>query len=317
MSSLRPREGGSSETPPPYNPPPRKQVLPIWIPAALIALVIGVAVVAYAQYSAKSTLEQRVAELEAKLQENVTKLETSTTALASDIEVVTKKVGVTDKELASARSLAERLRVEHEKALEQQRQLASTVATKADSAEVAANVAAARADADAKVAEVQKNSDTKITSVSGEVKTVATNLETTRQDLAASKRDLIDVKTTLSDQIAKNASELNTLRQKGERDYFDIDLKKLKKNEMQRVGDIRLELREADTKKQKYNIIIQVDDKRLEKKDKLINEPIQFLVGNEQLRYEIVVNKVEKDRVIGYLSTPKNKVLAAERPVLR
>ena len=317
MSSLRPREGGGSENPPPYNPPPRKQVLPLWIPAALVALVIGIAVVAYAQYSAKSTLEQRVTELEAKLQENVTKLETSTTALASDIEVVTKRVGVTDKELSSARAFAERLRSEQEKSLEAQRQLATTVATKADSTEVAANVAAARADADAKVAEVQKNSDTKITSVSGEVKTVATNLETTRQDLAASKRDLIDVKTTLSDQIAKNASELNTLRQKGERDYFDIDLKKLKKNEMQRVGDIRLELREADTKKQKYNIIIQVDDKRLEKKDKLINEPIQFLVGNEQLRYEIVVNKVEKDRVIGYLSAPKNKVLAAERPVLR
>jgi len=283
----------------------------------LIALVVGIAGVAYSQYSAKSSLEQRVAELEARLQEDVQKLDVKATAIASDVEVVTKRVGVTDKELANARALAERLRSEQEKSLEAQRQLASTVATKADSAEVAANVAAARADAIAKVVEVQKDSDTKITSVSGEVKTVATNLETTRQDLAASKRDLIDVKTTLSDQIAKNSSELATLRQKGERDYFDIDLKKAKKNEMQRVGDIRLELREADTKKQKYNIIIQVDDKRLEKKDKPINEPIQFLVGAEQLRYEIVVNKVDKDRIIGYLSTPKNKVLAAERPVLR
>jgi|SRR5688572_7654586 len=316
MSSLRPREGGSSEPPPPYTPA-RKQVLPLWIPIALIALVVGIAGVAYSQYSAKSSLEQRVAELEARLQEDVQKLDVKATAIASDVEVVTKRVGVTDKELANARALAERLRSEQEKSLEAQRQLASTVATKADSAEVAANVAAARADAIAKVVEVQKDSDTKITSVSGEVKTVATNLETTRQDLAASKRDLIDVKTTLSDQIAKNSSELATLRQKGERDYFDIDLKKAKKNEMQRVGDIRLELREADTKKQKYNIIIQVDDKRLEKKDKPINEPIQFLVGAEQLRYEIVVNKVDKDRIIGYLSTPKNKVLAAERPVLR
>jgi chromosome segregation ATPase len=279
----------------------------------LIALVVGIAGVAYSQYSAKSTLEQRVADLEAKLQENVQTLQATNTALASDIEVVTKKVGVTDKELANARAFAEKLRVEHEKTLEAQRQLASTVESKANTADLAA----ARAEVATKVAEVQKESDTKITSVSGEVKTVATNLETTRQDLAASRRDLVDVKTALSDQIARNASELSQLRQKGERDYFDIDLKKLKKNEMQRVGDIRLELRETDTKKQRYAIVIQVDDKKLEKKDKLINEPIQFLVGNEQLRYEIVVNKVEKDRIVGYLSTPKNKALAAERPALR
>jgi chromosome segregation ATPase len=291
--------------------------LPLWIPIALVAIVVGIAGVAYSQYSAKSTLEQRVADLEAKLQENVQKLQETNTALASDVEVVTKKVGVTDRELANARAFAEKLRTEHEKSLEAQqaaqKQLETTVATKASSTDVEA----ARADAAAKVAEVRKESDTKITTVSGDVKTVATNLETTRQDLASSRRDLQDVKTVLSEQIARNAAELNQLRQKGERDYFDIDLKKGKKNEMQRVGDIRLELRDADTKKQRYAIIIQVDDKKLEKKDKLTNEPIQFLVGSEQLRYEIVVNKVEKDRIIGYLSSPKNKTLAAERPVLR
>ena len=85
---------------------------------------------------------------------------------------------------------------------------------------------------------------------------------------------------------------------------------------MQRVGDIRLELRETDTKKQKYAIVIQVDDSKLEKKDKLVNEPIQFLVGHDKLRYEIVVNNVDKDRISGYLSTPKDKVLSAERPAL-
>jgi chromosome segregation ATPase len=311
MSSLRPKEGGSSE--PPHVTVRRQPTLPLWIPIALIALVVGIAGVAYSQYTAKSTLEQRVADLEAKLDQNVQTLQETNTALASDIEVVTKKVGVTDRELANARAFAEKLRTEHEKSLEAQKQLESTVAAKANSTDVEA----ARADAAAKVAEVRKESDTKITSVSGEVKTVATNLDATRQDLATSRRDLQDVKTVLSEQIARNASELAQLRQKGERDYFDIDLKKGKKNEMQRVADIRLELREADTKKQRYNIIIQVDDKRLEKKDRLTNEPIQFLVGSEQLRYEIVVNKVEKDRVIGYLSAPKNKTLAAERPVLR
>jgi septation ring formation regulator EzrA len=311
MSSLRPKEGGSGEQP--HYTPVKKPVLPLWIPILLIVLVVALAGIAYAQFSAKSSLEKRVNDLEAKLQENVSKLEASNTALASDIDVVTKKVGVTDKELVNARAFAEKLRLEHEKSLEAQKQLASTVEKKADSAEVAA----ARAEAASKVAEVQKESDTKITSVSGEVKTVATDLATTRQDLASSKRDIQDVRTTLSAEIAKNASELATLRQKGERNYFDIDLKKGKKNEMQRVGDVRLELRGTDTKKKRYDIVIQVDDSKLEKNDRLINEPLQFLVGADQQRYEIVVNKVEKDRIVGYLSTPKNKALSAERPATR
>jgi hypothetical protein len=302
---------------PPFTAMKQTQKLPLWIPIALVVLVLGIAGVAYTQYDAKASLQQRVADLESKLQQDVQKLQASDTAMASDLDLVTKKVGVTDKELNSARAFAEKLRKEHEDSLKKQEQIASELATKANSSEVAANVAAARAEAATKVAEVQKDSDTKITSVSGEVKTVATNLETTRQDLAASRRDLVDVKNVLSDQIARNSSELNTLRQKGEKDFFEFTLKKGKKNEMTRVGDIRLELREADTKKQKYAIVIQVDDSRLEKKDKLINEPVQFLVGNDQLRYEIVINKVEKDAIRGYLSTPKNKVLAAEKPVLR
>jgi hypothetical protein len=285
----------------------------LWIPIALIVLLIAVAGVAYTQHSAKSELEQRVATLESQVHDEVMKLQAADTAIKSDVDVVTKHVGVTDQELASARALAEKLRKDHEKTQAEQAQLASVVAKKADSEEVAANVAAARAEAASKVAEAQKDSDTKITSVSGEVKTVATNLETTRQDLAASRRDLVDVKNALSDQIARNSSELAALRLKGEHNFVEFDIKKGKKNEMQRVGDIRLELRDTDAKKQKYGVVIQVDDKTLEKKDKLVNEPVQFLVGREQSRYEIVVNKVEKDRIVGYLSTPKDKTLSAER----
>lgn len=308
MSSLRPREGGSIE--PPYRPVQQK--LPFWIPAALVVLVLGLAGVAYTQYDAKTGLQKRVSDLELRLDQDIEKLKASDTAIASDVEVVTKRVGVTGQELASARNLAEKLRQEHEAA---RQALEAKLASKADSEAVEANVAAARAEAASKVAEVQKESDTRISSVSGEVKTVASNLDSTRKDLEASRRDLVDVRTVLSDQIAKNASELSLLRQKGEKDFFEFDIMKAKKNEMTRIADIRLELREADVKKQRYNVIIQADDNKLEKKDRLVNEPLQFLVGN--VRYEIVVNKVEKDRIRGYLSTPKNKVLSAEKPALR
>lgn len=316
MSSLTPKEGGSFQPP---RPPAGNT--PVWIPVVLVVALVAIGAVAYGQYSAKATLETRIASLEAqiaesaaKVHQNMESLQKADTSLASDIEVVTKRVGVTDQELASARRFAEKVRVDAEAA---KAQLASEIEKKANATEVAANVAAAREEAATKVAEVQKTSDAKIGTVSNDVRTVASNLEATNRDLAESKRALVDVKNTLSTEIAKTAGDLATLRLKGERDFVEFDIKKGKKNEMQRVGDIRLELRDTDIKKQKFNVIVQVDDNKIEKKDRLINEPVQFLVGRDKLRYELVVNIVEKDRIRGYLSTPKDKVLSAERPVLR
>jgi chromosome segregation ATPase len=316
MSSLTPKEGGNHQT-----PRPAAARIPVWIPALLIVALVAIALVAYAQYSGKNALETRIATLESRLQESAMKnaaelrnLAKSGTSLASDLEVVTRKVGVTNQELASARKFAEKVRQDAELAKEQ---LASELATKASASEVAANVAAAREEAATKVAEAQKSAETRISGVSGEVKTVASNLEATNRNLEESKRTLVDVKNTLSDQIARNAGELASLRLKGERNFTEFEIKKAKKNEFQRVGDIRLELRDTDAKRQKYAVIIQVDDSKLEKKDRLANEPIQFLVGRDKLRYEIVVNNVGKDTISGYLSTPRDKALSAERPVTR
>ena len=77
--------------------------------------------------------------------------------------------------------------------------------------------------------------------------------------------------------------------------------------------DIRLALTKTDQKKGKYSVQIVVDDNKLEKRDRTINEPVQFLVGRNRLRYELVVNWVQKDKVGGYLSIPKDKALAAEK----
>ena len=307
MFSLKPKEGGAASAPPPL--PPNNTLLKGGI-ALSLALVLGLG---YNAYSTHTNLEERVGFLEHQLADQTDQMKAvkkHAEDIGSDVAVVTKKLGVTASELDTSRKFAERLRAEQEKAKEQ---LASEIATKANTSDVAA----VRQEATTKVAEVQQNADAKIGSVSGEVKTVAANLDSTRKELADSRRDITDVKTSLSAQIARNSGELADLRKKGERDFFEFDVAKPKKNEMTRVGDIQLQLRRTDPKKAKYDVLIQVDDSKLEKRDRTANEPVQFLVGRDKLRYEIVVNFVDKDRIRGYLSTPKDKVLAAERPQFR
>ena len=309
MFSLKPKEGGASST-----PPPRQSNTPLI--AGIVVCLLLIAGLGYSSYSTRTTLEERIAGLEQQLSQQadtVKALREKDTDIASDIDVVTKRIGVTAQELDTSRKFAEKLKAEQQQAKEQ---LANELATKASSTDVAA----VRQEATTKLAEVQQNqqnAETKIGTVSGEVKTVAANLDATRQDLAASRREITDVRTTLSQQIARNSSELSDLRKKGERDFFEFDIRKPKKGEMERIADVQLQLRKTDPKKAKYDVLIQVDDSKLEKKDRTANEPVQFLVGRDKLRYEIVVNFVDKDRIRGYLSTPKDKSLAAERPALR
>src|SRR5262249_29174527 len=232
----------------------------------------------YHSYSTRTTLQGQIDVLQRQLEDQAGELKTLSkhaTDMGADIDVMTKRVGVTAQELDASRKFAERLKAEQEKAKEQ---LASEIATKASSTDVAA----VRQEATTKVAEVQQNADTKIGNVSGEVKTVAANLDATRKDLADSRREITDVKTSLSAQIARNGSELEELRKKGERDFFEFDLPKPKKSEMTRVADIQLQLRKTDPKRAKYDLLIQVDDSRLEKKDRTANEPVQFLVGRDK-----------------------------------
>jgi len=307
MFSLKPKEGGASAPPPP--PPPSTNLLKGGIALSLL-LILGLG---YNAYSTRMALEERIAFLEHQAADQTDQLKSikkNATDLGSDIQLVTKKVGVTGQELEASRRFAEKLKTEAEKADER---LASEIATKANTSDVAA----VRQEATSKVAEVQQNADAKIGNVSGEVKTVAANLDATRKDLADSRREITDVQKSLSAQIARNSGELSELRKKGERDFFEFDVAKPKKNEMTRLADIQLQLRKTDPKRSKYDVLIQVDDSKLEKKDRTANEPVQFLVGRDKLRYEIVVNFVDKDRIRGYLSAPKDKVLAAERPQFR
>jgi hypothetical protein len=281
-----------------------------WIKPVLIVSIALSLILCYGLYSTRGAFGDRVSTLESKTQELeavVAESEKRAADLAAELNLVTKRAGLTADEQQRARQLAENLKQKQEQA---EQKLASELATKAN----ATDVDTFRQEATAKLTEVQQDANAKLGVVSGEVTGVKQDLAAARQDLS---RQLVDVKNTLDEGIARNAAELAQLRKKGERDYFEFDVRKNSKVPFQRVADVQIALTNTDAKKQKYNLLIQADDNRLEKKDRTANEPVQFLVGRDGLRYELVVNSVQKDRIRGYLSTPKDKVLSAEVPTFR
>jgi hypothetical protein len=261
----------------------------------------------YGLVSTRTAVNDRFSSLESAAQQARLETDNKITNLASDFDQINKRVGVTTDDLERARQSAQLMKRQQEEAA---KELSKQLATKADSA----SMETVRQEASAKLAEVQQDSNSKIGTVSGEVSGIKQDLVATREDFG---RQLVDVKTVLSEGIARNSTELDQLRKKGERDYFEFDMRKNSKQSFQRIADIQLSLLKTDPKSHKYSLAIQVDDNRLEKKDRTTNEPVQFLVGKDNLRYEIVVNSVDKDRIRGYVSAPKDKILSAEAPTLR
>jgi multidrug efflux pump subunit AcrA (membrane-fusion protein) len=142
-----------------------------------------------------------------------------------------------------------------------------------------------------------------ITSDVGTVKTdVATAksaIDDTRSDLQRARGDM----GVMSGLIATNGKQIQELRDLGDRNIFEFTLKK--DGKMAKVGDIQLMLRKVDSGHNRFSVDVLADDKRVEKKDRGINEPVQFYTGKTRQPYEIVVNDVGKNQVTGYLATPK------------
>jgi hypothetical protein len=276
----------------------------------LLGIVLNIVLIlalGYGLVSSRTAINDRFSSLESAAQQAQLETDKKITNLASDFDQINKRVGVTSGDLERARQTAQLMKRQQEEAA---KELSKQLATKADSADMET----LRQEASTKLAEVQQDSNTKIGTVSGEVSGIKQDVVATREDFG---RQLVEVKNVLSEGIARNSTELDQLRKKGERDYFEFDVRKNSKQPFQRIADLQLSLLKTDPKSHKYSLAIQVDDNRLEKKDRTTNEPVQFLVGRDELRYEIVVNSVDKDRIRGYVSTPKDKVLSAEAPTFR
>jgi hypothetical protein len=157
--------------------------------------------------------------------------------------------------------------------------------------------------------QANSTASTKLDQISGAVDGVKTNVAATQTELEKTGTDLKRVMGdmgVMSGLVATNSTQLNALKELGDRDYIQFDLKKT--SARQKVGDMQLTLAKADPKRNRFTIQVLADDKTVEKRDRTINEPVQlYLAGNRQPE-EIVVNEVKKDEVIGYVAVPKVKM---------
>ncbi|MGA2674683.1 MAG: hypothetical protein ABSE99_15810 [Terracidiphilus sp.] len=160
----------------------------------------------------------------------------------------------------------------------------------------------------------QKQTAQQVTAVSSEVSNVKTDVGGVKTDVAKTQSDLANTISQLtsmkgdlsghSSLIARNHDELELLKHRGDRNYYEFTLAKGQKKP---VGTVSLELKKADPKKSKLTLVVYSDDKQYEKKDRNVNEPLQFYSGKDPALFEIVVNSIgSKNQISGYLSTPKN-----------
>jgi chromosome segregation ATPase len=179
--------------------------------------------------------------------------------------------------------------------------------------ELAARASQLQAQQKAAETRLEKEQKEQIGQVSGEVAGVRTDVGGVKTDVAATKADLEATKAKLqsavgdlgmqSGLIAHTRDDLEVLKHKGDRNYYEFTL--LKGAKPQPVATVSLQLKKADAKRGKYTMNVSADDKTIEKKDRTVAEPIQFYSGRDHLLFELVVWSVDKNKATGYLSTPK------------
>ncbi|MEO7028824.1 MAG: hypothetical protein ABI147_05420 [Acidobacteriaceae bacterium] len=166
----------------------------------------------------------------------------------------------------------------------------------------------------ARLAKAQDATNQQVSAVQTDVSSVKTDVGGVKTDVASTQADLAQTKTQLtravgdagvmSGLIATNHDQLEELKHRGDRNYYEFTLHKGQQPTL--VSTVKLQLKKADQKRSKFTLNVNADDKTIEKKDRNLNEPIQFYSGKSPMLYEIVVNSEDKNEIKGYLSTPKN-----------
>jgi vacuolar-type H+-ATPase subunit I/STV1 len=269
------------------TPPPRQNLLRnVLIAAGLVYVVVSL----YLLIDAHGRLN---------------KLEDAQQANSSDVKSLAKRMGVAESNLkTSTQELGERLGMTEQ-------DLQKRMAERAEQLEHQQHASEQR------IAQQHRQAMNEIT---GEVTGVKSELGETQTDLAATKTDLASTKQrlerTIGDQnvmsglIAHNSQDLEYLKHKGDRNYYEFTLYKGKPTP---VSTVSLQLKKTDAKRGKFTLNVAADDRTIEKKDRTMLEPLQFYTGRDRMLYELVVFTVDKSRVTGYLSTPKNAPVPVTR----
>ncbi len=226
--------------------------------------------------SQTKTLQQNIEGLSQRLAQ----AETTNSQMQGEMHLVTNKLKLTEGQLAAARS----------------------------------QVKLSRADYTKKLDEMQTNVNTQLATKAStdDVKNLGNDVNGVKTDLDSTKNNIQLLRSEHGELIARNHEELDQLRRMGERDYYEFSLKS--KGDKQHVGTMQVELRAVNVKKHEFTMALYVDDMRLEKKNKAINEPIFFYAGGSRAPLELVVNQVNKSKVTGYLSVPKAVAASATKP---
>ena len=264
------------EQPNVYHPEPQSNAGK-WILIALAVAYVGAS--AFFIYDQRSKLG-KVTQDQTASQKQIADLTKRMQSAEADSETLAQQVGITKKELASRAS-----------ELQRQQQAAS--------ARLAAQVAEEKKDVNA---------------VAGEVGSVKTDVGGVKTDVAATKASLestiAQLQHTIGDLgvqsglIANTRGDLEALKHKGDRQYYEFTL--LKGAKPQAFSTVALQLKKTDPKRGKYTLNVTADDKTIEKKDRNQSEPVQFYTGRDHMLYELVAWSVDKNKITGYLSTPKN-----------
>jgi hypothetical protein len=257
---------------------------PRWVGLAIAALggvsLLGLGLGWSALNQSKSVEQSTQASLKQQndaLAQRLNKADEQNQQLQSDLKVVTDKLNVTQEDLVKARKLTKASVAAYDKKLSG---LESNVNTQLAS----------------------KASTDDVTKLNGDVSGVKNDLDATKSKLDRATGDM----GVMSGLIARNHDDLEELKRKGDRNYYEFAVQKSKTP--QRVGPVQMSLNKTDQKKSKYTMTVLADDKSIEKKDKTAGEPVQFYVKGAQhyAPYEIVVFDVGKSQITGYLSTPKS-----------
>jgi chromosome segregation ATPase len=240
---------------------------------------LGGLVWSYGLQNHLSATEQKIAASDQRNAELEQKLEATNARLRATSETLAQSVGMSQKQMeARAQSILASQRAESARLEQEQAQATKQIGAVS----------------------------TDVASVKTDVGGVKTDVATTKSDLEATKTQLTRVMGdagVMSGLIATNHDQLEVLKHKGDRTYLEFSLQKGAQPTL--LSTVKLQLKKADEKHSKYTLVVSSDDRNIEKKDKGLDEPVQFYNGKDPVLYELVVNVIEKNKVSGYLSIPK------------